>query len=286
MSTTYYPRSAWTNHARPTGGLVPLAASAVKGVAVHYTGDPKLGQTATFAQTCARLEGERRFHTDPPPQGRGWTDIAYGVAFDQAGRVFDCRGAFYRSAANGNVTTNSAYGAVTFLIGVADTPTPALIEAFKDWRTKFWLDKFPRATAVVGHRDLYSTSCPGDATYRLVRNGTLGQDPTGEDDDMPLTDADAELLISKLVASRTFRQAIATAVWQAGWPLTANPGGPTEDAAIRLWRASHPENAADAVADAVLVKLAATGATPGGPSVEAIKMAVRQVLTEGTGGTP
>jgi hypothetical protein len=286
MATTYYPRSAWTNHARPTGGLVPLAASAVKGVAVHYTGDPRLGQTATLAQTCARLEGERRFHTDAPPQGRGWTDIAYGIAIDQGGRVFDCRGAFYRSAANGSVSTNSAYGAVTFLLGVADTPTPAMVEAFRDWRTAFWLDKFPKATAVVGHRDLYSTSCPGDPAYRLIKNGTLGQDPTGEDDDMPLSKDDAALLITELATSKTFRQAIATAVWQAGWPLTANPDGPQEAAQIRLWRASHPEYAADVVADAVLAKLATSGATPGGPSIGALKQAIRDVLTEGTGGTP
>ncbi|MGI5273148.1 hypothetical protein ACQEUU_28640, partial [Nonomuraea sp. CA-218870] len=33
--------------------------------------------------------------------------------------------------------------------------------------------------AVKGHRDFYSTSCPGDRLYRLVRDGTFAKPPKG-----------------------------------------------------------------------------------------------------------
>jgi hypothetical protein len=189
----YYQRSAWTDVQRPVSKLVPLTPSEVVGVAVHYTGSSRpLGQTARLALSVRRLEDERAFHTGAPPAGRGWTDIAYNVAIDIEGRVFDARGIAYRSAANGDVTVNRRYGAVTWLMGVGDRPSPAIIDAFREWRERYWLARYPHATAVVGHRDLYSTECPGDPAYALVRSGAL---TTGVD--VPLTDAEIDAIATR-----------------------------------------------------------------------------------------
>ena len=178
---TYLDRSAWTRTPRPVSKLTPLDATRLVGVAVHYTGSTgPLGSTPTLAQSVARLEAERVDHTsrsssDPT---KPWTDIAYQVAFDQAGRVFDCRGIDYRSAANGDQDVNSTHGAVTFLIGVGDQPTQALLDAFTSWYRAVWLRRWPNATRIVGHRDLHATACPGNAVYQLIRAGTLaGPDP-------------------------------------------------------------------------------------------------------------
>jgi hypothetical protein len=166
-----------------------MTPAQVRGVAVHYTGSTSpLGPTATLQLTARRLEDERVFHT----QGRGWSDIAYSAAIDQAGRVFDCRGIAYRSAANGSVTVNQQYGAITWLIGVGDRPSAAMIQAFRDWYHSHWLVRYPHATAVVGHRDLYSTDCPGDPAYALVRSGAL---TVG--DDVPLTDAEINAIADR-----------------------------------------------------------------------------------------
>lgn len=113
-----------------------------------------------------------------------------------------------------------------------------------------------------------------------------------------LTDED----IAALAASPVFRGAVTNAVWRAGWG-GGRQDGTTEYADWRLWAASHPEAAAganaaavaaitegpllDALADKVIERL-------GGGSLnvtltvapEAIKDAVREVLVEGTGGTP
>jgi hypothetical protein len=190
----YHQRSDWTDAARPVDKLVRLDPAEVVGVAVHYTGSTRpLGSTASVALSRRRLEDERVFHTSAPPQGRGWSDIAYNVAQDVEGRVFDARGIAYRSAANGNAAVNRQYGAVTWLIGVGDRPTPAMIDAFKEWRREYWLARFPRATTVVGHRDLYSTECPGDPAYALVKSGAL----TKEVDDVPLTDAEIDAIATR-----------------------------------------------------------------------------------------
>jgi hypothetical protein len=113
-----------------------------------------------------------------------------------------------------------------------------------------------------------------------------------------LTDED----IAALAASPVFRGAVTNAVWRAGWG-GGRQDGTTEYADWRLWAASHPESAAaanaaevaaltegpliEAVAEAVIAKFGdgqinvTLNLAP-----EAIKDAVREVLVEGTGGTP
>jgi hypothetical protein len=187
--TTYYERSAWTSTPRPASKLVRMVPPQVRGVAVHYTGSTTpLGSAASFPLSARRLEEERAFHTTD----RGWADIAYSAAIDVEGRVFDCRGIEYRSAANGNATVNQQYGAVTWLLGAGDQPTAAMVNAFRDWRRTRWLARYPHATAVVGHRDLYSTGCPGAPTYALIRSGTLTDGGT-----VPLTDAEIDAIATR-----------------------------------------------------------------------------------------
>jgi len=114
-----------------------------------------------------------------------------------------------------------------------------------------------------------------------------------------LTDED----IAALAASPVFRGAVTNAVWRNGWG-GSKQGGDTEYADWRLWAASRPELAAganaaavaaltkgplvEAVASAVVARLTGSGQISVTLSVapEAIKDAVREVLTEGTGGTP
>jgi hypothetical protein len=161
---------------------------------VHWTGGPGLGRTATLAQSAARLEEYRRLHTGLQPVGRGWKDIAYNVAFDVEGRVFDARGVEHMSAANGNQTVNASHGAALFLLGSGDPPSPAMLDAFAAWRWDVWLRAWPDARGVVGHRDLTSTDCPGPAVHQLVRAGRLTDTPV-EDDDMAMTPEDRASLV-------------------------------------------------------------------------------------------
>lgn len=91
-------------------------------------------------------------------------------------------GTAYKSAGNGDQAVNSSHGAVLLLLGDNESPSDAMVGAVCWWRTTMWLPLFPHATAVVGHRDLHATNCPGTAAYRLVTAGTFTRHWTPADE--------------------------------------------------------------------------------------------------------
>jgi hypothetical protein len=189
------------------------------GTSVHYPGDGNLiYRTLTREQVAAKLRAYRNFHVNT----RGWSDIGYQVAGDQSGRVWDLRGIDRvpaASASEGNPDANLEWGAFLFVIGNSETPTPALIRAFQDWRATRWLKRWPGKTQIRGHRQVpgASTSCPGSRTVTLIDNGTLAQIPSdsGGDDDM--TPAEARKVLEDF------------------WNATDSYGGETPSTVRRKW---------------------------------------------------
>jgi hypothetical protein len=181
MSPQWMARSTWTDVERPVKKLVQLVSPS--GFAVHWPGpnqkDPPIGDPGPAA-IGRILEAERQFHVET----RGWSDIAYQLAVDQAGRVWDCRGIAWQSAANGDHTVNARWGAITLLLGPHEQPSPAMIEAVQWARTVLWLPRYPHAARVVGHKDLHQTDCPGPQAYALVTTGRFTQ-PWHLEDTMP-----------------------------------------------------------------------------------------------------
>jgi hypothetical protein len=174
---TFFPRSAWTSEgpARPLSGFT---LSAARGLGVHHTGeDDTHGPAPTLAQTADLLESFRLDHT----KRRGFSDIAYQVAVDQAGRILVLRGLSKRSAANGNPSVNVPYGAALLMIGNDELPTPQLLQGFHTFYTQAWKARTPVAAHVLlPHSRLHEiahlggTECPGDDVRRRIRKGTLG----------------------------------------------------------------------------------------------------------------
>lgn len=173
--TIYMPRSAWTTRG-PVKAMSLMVPSEVQGLAIHWPGTTENKIDSSQASIAARLESYRAFHTSNDP-AHGWSDIAYTAAADQAGRVWDCRGIRWRSAANGNASVNRTHGAILLLLGDQEAPSAAMIRAVQDWRQKVFLRQFPKATKVVGHRDLHGTDCPGPRAYELVRSGVFAKTP-------------------------------------------------------------------------------------------------------------
>lgn len=139
----------------------------LRGVSVHYPASgSEIMARLSHAEIAGRIRGWWKFHTAPKPNGRGWSDIGYQIAIDGAGGVWDLRGIGRIPAATAspaNPDSNEEWGAVLFIIGDHETPTPEAIEAFNDWRESKWLKKWSRATRVIGHGDVEgaSTQCPG-----------------------------------------------------------------------------------------------------------------------------
>lgn len=160
---------------RPVADLIEFAAGDVLGIVAHWPGTTgPIGDPGKSA-IAGRLEGYRRYHVNV----RGWTDIAYSLAVDQAGRVWDLRGLRFRSAANGDQAVNRTWVAVLALVGPGEKPTAAMVEGFREARALV-LDVFPDALAVVGHKDVRAagTDCPGPSLMDLIEDGVLAQDPS------------------------------------------------------------------------------------------------------------
>lgn len=167
------------SYAHPTRGLV-----------IHYDGSDQGLARKEHAACVDYWRSTRRFHMGA---NRGWADIGYSFGCCPHGYVFEGRGLDRMQAAQ--PTGNSTYYSVTLMSGPSEDPTAAQIDAVRELRA--WLMGKGVGPLVKGHRDFYSTSCPGDRLYRLVKNGTFtkpasGAKPAGakqqEDDDVSAKD--------------------------------------------------------------------------------------------------
>lgn len=163
------PRSDWTDTA-PSG--LRFNPSEVVGVAIHWQGVPVTRPTPEV------LRGDRAYHI-----GRGWGDIAYNLAVDLNGEVWEARGLDLRSTANGSTAANRTHVAIVFLLGPGQTPTPAMYAGGRE-AVAIVRARYPHATRIATHNDVRPepTACPGPELTAAVRNGTL--EPTMEEDDM------------------------------------------------------------------------------------------------------
>lgn len=145
------------------------------GLVIHYDGSNQ-GLAGKSHDSCrAYWKATRRFHMGP---ARGWLDIGYSFGVCPHGVVMEGRGWQRQQAAQpgGNTTWTS----VTFMSGDAEKPTTAQINAFKELRA--WLRGKGLGSAIRGHRDFISTSCPGSTLYSMVKDGALTGAPGTEDD--------------------------------------------------------------------------------------------------------
>jgi len=192
--TLYLTRSAWT----PTAaGGATLTGDKLLGVAVHWPGttsdtigDPGQGGIAE------RLRHYRDYHVNT----RGWADIGYNFAIDQAGRVWMLRTTSLRGnrigahcASASNPDANREYVGVLLLLGDREPPTPAMIGAFQHWRRNHFLTGWPSRGDLRGHGDVAGaqTACPGPyarATLPQLAGGTPPAPTPPPEDEMSVED--------------------------------------------------------------------------------------------------
>jgi hypothetical protein len=162
---------------------------------IHWPGTTSHTPITSQATVASALRGWQAFHMDV----REWSDIAYQVAVDQAGRAWTLRGLRTQSGANGNNAANERFGAILLVLVQGEEPSPAMKatvrEVVEDFRSIF-----PRGTAVRPHAEVRreytgdGTDCPGPAATAALKRGdftptTHTADTTPEDEDMPYTEA-------------------------------------------------------------------------------------------------
>lgn len=166
----FVTRSSWG--AKPP--RYPLRhVDGTKGVKVHYEGTyvPKsLADSNQHLNCQSRVRDVQTSHMANAKEN--YSDIAYNAMVCPHGYVYEGRGAHYETGANGNQALNLKDYAVCAMVGNSGLvqPTNAQLDAIVD--AIEWLRSSGGAgSEVLGHRDGYATSCPGDPLYKWIHDG-------------------------------------------------------------------------------------------------------------------
>jgi hypothetical protein len=152
----------------PARPLTPYAVGAVRGTTIHWEGTP-----TPAIPTPALLRSIQTFHVEQ----RGWRDIAYNLAVDQAGAVWECRGLDYRNGAHPDGTgANDSTVAVVALIGEGQTASPAMLAGLSA-ACAIVAAHHPGASQVWPHRYWTATACPGEQLTAAIEAGTISAHP-------------------------------------------------------------------------------------------------------------
>lgn len=172
---------------RTPNGATPYAGTP-RGVKVHYLGTPYTDRP--HERCAAYVRDLQASHMD----GNGWSDIGYSFLVCTHGFVFEGRGLRRRNSANGNTGLNETHYAVCALVGNSGVtePTTAQLHGIRD-AIEYCRSEGPAGSEIRGHRDGYSTDCPGGSLYAWVRAGaprpgTDTDTDTTTKDDMQFTD--------------------------------------------------------------------------------------------------
>jgi hypothetical protein len=153
-------------------------------IPAHYTAASKIP-----SDTASYLRSIQRDYT----LNRGYS-IGYNFAIDKQGVAWECRGWDIRCAANKGV--NETTIAILCLVDGANAMNDAMVRTFKELAGEAQR-RTVQELVVVGHRDIGSTSCPGDGIYAQVKTGKLdpGEAPKPQPPTPPSTGEDNVIVI-------------------------------------------------------------------------------------------
>ena len=156
------PRETW-GAAPPARPYVPHTPAQV---VFHHSGAAWYGQPSA----APYLRGMQAFHTGPE---REWEDIAYHFLIDLDGAVWAGRPPEVRG--NPSVYYDAMGFVLICFLGDYDRQVPTGVQLEMACATAAWvIRRFTLGPdALVGHRDLAPTACPGGNLYRLVQEGAL-----------------------------------------------------------------------------------------------------------------
>ena len=211
---TVLSRAEWG--ARPPKGT-PTRVSwpSIRCVDIHWPGSK--GHLPTDkAGVAAALRGWQRFHQDE----RGWRDIAYNIAVDLAGRVWELRG---WDVQDGGVAGRADDLTILLVIGADDELTDTL-KASVLWVMREMERRKGAPLVRTWHGALTSTDCPGPRAIAWARAGfptPTTPTTTTTEEDMPTP---ADLLNAPIPRQGSAAGTDTTLAWEIGY-LPANFAG-------------------------------------------------------------
>lgn len=159
-------RAQWGARAYRKPGGATTYSRARRGVKLHYLG------TAYTDRPHEKCDDYVRQIQTQHMDGNGWSDIGYSFVVCTHGTVYEGRGLRRRNSANGNTTLNEQDYAVLLLVGSSGLtkPTDEQLHGARD-AIEYCRREGPAGPWLGGHRDGYSTTCPGAAVYAWVKKG-------------------------------------------------------------------------------------------------------------------
>ncbi|TQN27731.1 putative peptidoglycan binding protein [Haloactinospora alba] len=147
-----------------------------QGLVIHYDSADQNLANKSHSACIDYWNATRDYHVN----SNGWVDIGYSFLACAHGYVIEGRGPFKQQAAQRGA--NDTHYSATLALGPNDPIPDEQVRAVRELRA--WLMEPDTSISgdVYGHRDFNSTSCPGDAAYRMVRDGTFTKNPG---DDIP-----------------------------------------------------------------------------------------------------
>ena len=153
-------RAGWGSRG-PKSRLTPLNKKRVVGIAVHHSG-VKNGPKGVTA-----VKAFERHHMD----ANGWNAIAYNFLIDEQGVIYEGRGAGKISAATRPY--NSRTESICYT-GDGNKAIPAKTQKSLTWLIADIQKRYTVKLWVKGHRELASTTCPGNVLFDWVQNHRNG----------------------------------------------------------------------------------------------------------------
>lgn len=163
----------------------PSQAVKVEGLKLHYEGThvPEVAHS----KCAGRWTAIRNSHLANPTEG--YSDVAYNWAVCNHGTIYEGRGWGKQTGANGNQALNRTHNAILWMGGSSGVTVPSAAAVASIKELIRYLRSKGAGTDILGHRDGFATSCPGDAMYSLVKSGKLEPDkPKPVEDDMEPVD--------------------------------------------------------------------------------------------------
>lgn len=163
----------------------PNQSVRVDGVKIHYEGThvPE-GAHSSCATRWNMIRNSHLANT-----AEGYSDVAYNWAVCQHGTIYEGRGWGKQTGANGSQSLNRPHNAILWMGGSSGVVTPSAASVASIKELIRYLRSKGAGNEILGHRDGYATSCPGDPMYSLVKSGKLEPDvPTPPKDDMDPVD--------------------------------------------------------------------------------------------------
>lgn len=190
-----HARSEWG--AKPPVNALPRFDHRLRGIAVHWNGPAVTGSTP------AVLRADQRYHQET----KGWSDIAYNLAVDQAGEIWEARGLGVRSGANGSTEANVTHGAVVCLLGEGQVPSHPMLQGLKLAVAQFAFVNGLTNPEVRTHNDVRPTptACPGPELTAYVHGGLVLPAAPQEEEVLPKlfrVDGQDEVWLSDYLSKR------------------------------------------------------------------------------------